>query len=118
MANLILIAQPDLIRATDKMGQAAIHIAAGIVDNTNLNTNGSPSSGSSGNGGRKSLEMVKLLVSRHGANVNARDHNEWTALHVACSAGNLRTVELLLAYGANVNAIALDGSTPLHYLVR
>jgi ankyrin repeat protein len=40
-----------------------------------------------------------------------------TALHVAAWNSNADSLDILLAYGANSNAKALDGRTPLHYAV-
>lgn len=39
-----------------------------------------------------------------------------TPLHFACTGGNLDCIELLLEYGADVNAQNSDGRTPLHRL--
>lgn len=41
-----------------------------------------------------------------------------TPLHAACKAGNLETVKQLLAKGAQVDLINLEGDTPLHYLAQ
>lgn len=38
--------------------------------------------------------------------------NGWTPLHEACSGGNYTIVELLIAFGADINAIASNGETP------
>lgn len=38
----------------------------------------------------------------------------WSPLHVACRQGNLATVKLLIARGANVNTVNAGGHTPLH----
>lgn len=37
-----------------------------------------------------------------------------TLLHVACETADIGMVELLLQYGANINATDLRGQTPLH----
>ena len=49
-----------------------------------------------------------------GADVNAKDKNEWTPLHNAATQGHKEIVELLLAKGADVNAKHKYGLTPLH----
>ena len=38
----------------------------------------------------------------------------WSPLHVACRQGNLDTVKLLIALGANVRTVNAGGHTPLH----
>lgn len=56
---------------------------------------------------------------RDGANVNARDeHDLATPLMLAVDAGNLSLCRLLIAAGADVNAIALRGDSALTRAVR
>jgi ankyrin repeat protein len=55
------------------------------------------------------VECVRLLVEA-GANVNARDHNGNTALHVSFTTD---VAEELLKLGADVNARNNDGETPI-----
>lgn len=38
-------------------------------------------------------------------------------LHLACQTADIGMIELLLQYGANVNALDLKGRTPLHHCV-
>lgn len=47
------------------------------------------------------------------ASVNARDNFKWTPLHHACHAGQLDIVEILLDNGAELDAMAMSGGTPL-----
>ena len=61
-------------------------------------------------------EMVARLM-RAGAQVNRRNADGETALHVAANLGYQRMVERLLAAGADINAAAPDGRTPIHYAV-
>ena len=59
---------------------------------------------SAADGGHKNI--LKVLLDKHGLNVNAVNDKEETALHLA--AGNpqgLKCVEYLLTEGANINAI-------------
>jgi len=52
----------------------------------------------------------------NGANPNMLYFGE-SILHSECSKSNLKIIELLLRYGANVNARTETGLTPLHYAV-
>lgn len=56
--------------------------------------------------------VASLLAT--GADVNARDYQEWTPLHTASWQGHQAVVELLIAKGADVNARSRNGETPLH----
>lgn len=50
---------------------------------------------------------------RHGADVNARQADDFTPLHEAAQNGQLAMIELLLAHGADLGARKSDGQTPL-----
>lgn len=57
--------------------------------------------------------IIKMLL-ESGANAKIKDHNGWTALHEAVLAlNNQEVIELLLKYGAEINAKTNDGHTPL-----
>ena len=58
------------------------------------------------------LAAVEVLLAK-GAEVDARNKNQWTPLHNSAFNGHLATVEVLLAKGAEVDARSLDGKTPL-----
>ena len=49
-----------------------------------------------------------------GTDVNAKDEEGWTPLHIAAIRGNKEIAELLIAKGADVNAKAENDNTPLH----
>jgi truncated hemoglobin YjbI/ankyrin repeat protein len=72
-----------------------------------------------GNQGRKDdPDYVRALL-RHGAHVDdRRAGTEATALHHAARAGFLRTIEVLLAHGADPAARDAAGETPLNWLAR
>ena len=57
-------------------------------------------------------EIARLLL-ESGAEVDIRDHNDFTPLHNAAWNGNLEMVKLLLAAGANITARDYSGFTPL-----
>jgi len=53
------------------------------------------------------------LAIANGANVNGRNNSRLTALHHAAARGHTDVVELLIAHGADVNAIDITGKTPI-----
>jgi hypothetical protein len=61
-------------------------------------------------------DIVRLLLD-HGADVNARALNDFTALHYAVVRNQTTIVELLLGRGADVHAVDGNGYTPLSYAV-
>jgi uncharacterized protein len=64
--------------------------------------------------GRLDREGITLLLD-HGADVNARQHGGYTALHSAAMHGDRGLVELLLARGADPAVAADDGKTAADY---
>lgn len=63
---------------------------------------------------RHSAKMVNSLLS-NGAKVNT---SGWTALHYAASSGDLEVVNALIKAGADINAVAPDGSSPMIMAAR
>jgi ankyrin repeat protein len=61
------------------------------------------------------FSLVKFLLEK-GANPNTPANNQFKVapLHSACAISNFEIAELLIKYGANVNAAQIQGSTPLH----
>ncbi|EAY04798.1 hypothetical protein TVAG_305480 [Trichomonas vaginalis G3] len=51
----------------------------------------------------------------HGANINVKDEDGKTALHIAAKNNNKETAEVLISHGANINEKNKDGVTALHY---
>ena len=66
---------------------------------------------------RQNLEIARLLIT-HGADVNARQINDFTAMHNAAQNGQIEMAELLLAHGAEINARSRDGKTPLTFALE
>lgn len=63
---------------------------------------------------RGRLDLAKQLVSR-GAKINLKG---WTPLHYACSGPDNGVADWLLSQGADIDARAPNGSTPLMMAVR
>jgi hypothetical protein len=59
------------------------------------------------------LDEVKLLLTVGNINVDEGDYDQRTALHLAAGEGNFNIVQLLCAYGANVNIEDRWGGRPL-----
>lgn len=57
--------------------------------------------------------MVMILV-EFGADVECRDGEGHTPLHLAVEGGSIETVEVLINRGAHANAKTERGGTPLH----
>ncbi|UYV85156.1 PPP1R16B [Cordylochernes scorpioides] len=55
--------------------------------------------------------MVKLLV-EFGADVNAKDSEQWTPLHAAATCGHINLVKFLIAHDAELLAVNADGNMP------
>jgi len=60
-------------------------------------------------------KVVKFLID-NGANIEERDHEEWTPLFFACFEGHIKIATLLLEEGANINHKNYEGDTILHIL--
>ena len=57
------------------------------------------------------LPSVKYLIEELGADVNARDHNGYNAVHHAASRGDNELIEYLVSKGADVKAVSRRGQT-------
>jgi ankyrin repeat protein len=62
----------------------------------------------------KDLPEIRWLL-RAGADVNAKDNDDWTPLHWACYQGHVQVVIELLGHAADSDAQDRSGWTPLHF---
>jgi hypothetical protein len=60
------------------------------------------------------LQQLRVALTVH--NVNDVDKYGWTALHFATRRGHADCVNYCIEMGANINARARGGSTPLHFV--
>lgn len=63
---------------------------------------------------RRNKDVVDLLVRDSDIDVNARTQVGMTALHLVCLNGDLEICRSLLRHGAEITAVTVDCSTPLH----
>ncbi|MCW3053986.1 MAG: putative ankyrin repeat-containing protein [Chthonomonadales bacterium] len=70
-----------------------------------------------GDGRMSSAPLVQLMI-RHGANVETKDENGFTALLYAAASHNVKTLDVLLEHGVDVNAkVHSAGGSPLFWAV-
>jgi len=86
------------INARDRFGNTPLIRTRAIWDNT-----------PEGRG----LDVLKFLL-EHGADTNATDGNQSTALHVASYHGGVKAARSILQHGGNIHARNRKGQTPLH----
>ncbi|CAB1330540.1 unnamed protein product, partial [Coregonus sp. 'balchen'] len=64
-------------------------------------------------GDLESLSLAFSVLIRYSADVNTCDQFSWTPLHHASHAGQVDIVDLLVHSGSVVDAVAMNGATPL-----
>uniref|UniRef100_A0A336MNU7 CSON003597 protein n=1 Tax=Culicoides sonorensis TaxID=179676 RepID=A0A336MNU7_CULSO len=64
------------------------------------------------------LDVIAYCLFRIDMDVDTKDNAGYTALHEACTRGNLGIVRLLLQCGANHSVTAFSGIRPLHEAVQ
>lgn len=62
-------------------------------------------------------ELLDRTSSGSSSNIPPEETRGCSLLHCACEKADIGMVELLLQYGANVNATDSSGQTPLHYCI-
>lgn len=82
----------DVHRRSDAFGETPLHVAAGGFSDA----------------------CAKLLIEA-GAEINARDDDDWTPLTRACSTGMYGTVNLLLEAGAELRDRDIDAALEANY---
>ncbi|KAL0961929.1 hypothetical protein UPYG_G00333500 [Umbra pygmaea] len=88
----ILLSHKAFVNAKTKLGLTPLHLAA---------QNGSAS-------------LVRLLVEKHLASIDALSLSKQTALHLAAISGQLDVCSTLLNLRADITATDIHGQTPLH----
>eukprot|EP00980_Cylindrotheca_fusiformis_P002717 scaffold628_cov91-Cylindrotheca_fusiformis.AAC.3 len=64
------------------------------------------------------LAALQTLLQNYPDLLTDRDNNGWTLLHEAAKGGHVSIAEYLISIGADMNAQALDGYTPLYEAQR
>jgi len=62
---------------------------------------------------RRRVDFVQLLLDRPGADLDLRQEDGATALHIAAASGDLEIVRLLISHGADRSAEDRNGSTAM-----
>ena len=116
------------VNATNRNDETALTVACRVGNinaiNVLLNTGADPNNADSAGRtpihhaitGGCSKEVIQVLID-HGADVNARDIKNATALWNACSKGNDDVINVLLNAGADANPVEVGGHTCLHAAV-
>eukprot|EP00730_Choanoeca_flexa_P007905 TRINITY_DN12410_c0_g6_i3.p1 TRINITY_DN12410_c0_g6~~TRINITY_DN12410_c0_g6_i3.p1 ORF type:complete len:561 (+),score=58.65 TRINITY_DN12410_c0_g6_i3:146-1828(+) len=98
----LLVQRGADIHATDQKGFSALHYAVW--------SRGKPC--------QEQLTKLKLLCERDADNNGNGNDGYWASLRDLCIARSIAMTECLLAHGADVNAKAKDGSTPLAWAIN
>ena len=61
---------------------------------------------------KNSIKMVRYFLNKRNRNINTRNDQGQTALHLACSMGNEDMINLLLINGANTEILDEEGKKP------
>ena len=90
--NILLDRDAAIINEVDNKGNTPLHWAS-MKDRT---------------------DTVILLI-ENGADIEAKDVDNWTPLHYAAAFSSLQTVEALVNNGADKNRLTKDGNIPVNY---
>ena len=61
---------------------------------------------------KNSIKMVRYFLNKRNINLNTRNDQGQTALHLACSMGNKDMINLLLIKGADTEILDEEGKKP------
>lgn len=89
-----------IIKVRQRLRQSALTAGQGLLSATE----------------RGDIEQIQALLAKR-VEVNARNAQGWTSLHVAAAGGDIAVVELLLRHGADVNVQSHVGATPLDHAI-
>jgi ankyrin repeat protein len=95
----MLAQTPELVSARDVVltrgcgGNTLLHLTAGIE--------------------RMDGDAIAQVLLKRGADVNAKNYDEMTPLHIAATSGSVKTVSSLLTHQALIDPQDMDGNTPL-----
>mmetsp|Transcript_89617 Transcript_89617/g.148994 ORF Transcript_89617/g.148994 Transcript_89617/m.148994 type:complete len:430 (+) Transcript_89617:23-1312(+) len=100
-SKVVPVDKVSLVKAEDKEGNTALHLAASEPDNMNL-----------------ALHFLKIL-SEEGANkctdvINVKNKDGFNALHLACSTGVSKVLSKMVELGASLSERTKSEETPLH----
>lgn len=123
MARLMKVLQPQDVDLPLEGGASLLHLAVALANEeavkflllNNANPNLADARGSAPLhlASEKRLKGVaELLLGRRGTNVNARDEDQYTALHCSAQNGDEAITRLLLDRGAGINEPDAQGRTP------
>ena len=84
---------PALLYSKDELGKTPLHWAAG----------------------RDQLEIMRLLLDTYHVDVNVRNNNNGTPLHVSASQAHPDAAKILIQHNATIDARTKDNATPLHF---
>jgi len=61
------------------------------------------------------VESLRQIITEYNLDVEYKFENERTLLHEACYSKNVEIIKFLIDFGANINAVNKNGTTPLMY---
>jgi len=64
-----------------------------------------------------SIDVIRSILCRYTVFIHSPNVKGYTPLHMACEYGDIDIVKLLVEYGANINAMTIQKSTPLFFAV-
>lgn len=67
----------------------------------------------------ENYDIIEYILNNYKINLEIKSYQaQLTALHYACRMTDKKTIDLLLKHGSNLNAIDIDGNTPLLSAVK